>query len=62
MEVKPSHCNPGKPPRLRHKHSIRRHDSTCLFTRENLMGKTPEFIYFYRDIRVLQGQNLKLFI
>jgi len=39
MDLKMSLCNAGKPTRMRHKHSIRRDDGTCVFTREKLIGR-----------------------
>jgi len=61
MDLKMSLCNAGKPTRMDHEQSIRRDDSTCLFTRENLMGKTLDLIHFSYEIQMLEEQNLRYF-
>jgi hypothetical protein len=61
MDLKLSLYNAGNPTRMRHKHSIRRDDGTCLFTRDKLMGKTLDLISFSQEIRMLEEQNLRYF-
>jgi len=55
-------CNAGKLTRMGHEQPIRRDDGTCLFTQENLMGKTLDLITFSQEIRILEEQNLRYFI
>lgn len=62
VDLKMSLYNAGKSTRMSHKHSIRRDDCTCLFTREKLMGKTLDLIPFSQEIRKLEEENLRYFI